>query len=258
MAEGTREYKRLESMLKESDQKREKDLARVEGGLSRVEGRLDTALEELKSMMNGMTLQMNGMTLQHNEMRMQLGNRDREQGSNGGSILGNPMMNQGEGQSGGGYNHKYATKLDFPRFGGEGVDEWIFRVEQFFALDRIPEGSKIHVVSLHLDGGVLHWHKNLVKTKGRMPEWEEYKEAIRSRFGILAYHDPMAEMKKLKQTGTLQQYLMAFDALMDKAQLSEEQALSCFLAGLKHELEMVVRMFNPKKLQDAYSLARLQ
>ena len=114
------------------------------------------------------------------------------------------------------------------------------------------------MVSLHLDGGVLHWHKNLVKTKGRMPEWEEYKEAIRSRFGILAYHDPMAEMKKLKQTGTLQEYLMAFDALMDKAQLSEEQALSCFLAGLKHELEMVVRMFNPKKLQEAYSLAKLQ
>ena len=224
MAEGTRDYKRLESMLKECEQKREKDLARVEGDLSRVEGRLDTALEELKSMMNGMTLQINGMTLQQNEMRVQLSNRDREQGSNGGSILGNPMVNQGEGQAGGmnGHNHRYAIKLDFPRFGGEGVDEWLFRVEQFFALDRIPEGSKIHVVSLHLDGGVLHWHKNLVKTNGRIPEWEEYKEAIRRRYGILAYNDPMAEMKKLKQTGTLQEYLVAFDALMDKAQLNEE------------------------------------
>ena len=56
MAKGTREYKRLESMFNESDQKREKDLARVERGLSKVEERLDIVLEELKSMMNGMTM----------------------------------------------------------------------------------------------------------------------------------------------------------------------------------------------------------
>ena len=34
--------------------------------------------------------------------------------------------------------------------------------------------------------------------------------------------------------------------------------MSCFLARLRHEIEMMVRMFNPKTLQDAYSLAKLQ
>ena len=82
--------------------------------------------------------------------------------------------------------------------------------------------------------------------------------ALRSRFGPLAYEDPMADLKKLKQTGTLQDYMQAFDRLLDKAQLGEEQALSCFLMGLKHEIEMMVRMFNPKTLQDACSLAKLQ
>ena len=46
--------------------------------------------------------------------------------------------------------------------------------------------------------------------------------------------------------------------LMDKAQLNESQAVSYFLAGLRHEMEMMVRMFNPGTLQDAYSLAKLQ
>ena len=46
--------------------------------------------------------------------------------------------------------------------------------------------------------------------------------------------------------------------LLDKAQLNEEQALRCFLAGLEHELEMMVRMFNPKTLKEAYLLAKLQ
>ena len=67
----------------------------------------------------------------------------------------------------------------------------------------------------------------------------------------------MNELKELKQTGALQDYVTAFELLWDRAQLSESQALSCFLPGLNHEIEMEVRMFNPKTLQDAYSLAKL-
>ena len=68
----------------------------------------------------------------------------------------------------------------------------------------------------------------------------------------------MAELKKLKQIGSLKDYLKAFELILDKAQLSERQALSCFLAGLRHDIEMIVRMFNPRNLQEAYSLAKLQ
>ena len=68
----------------------------------------------------------------------------------------------------------------------------------------------------------------------------------------------MTEIKKLKQIGSLQDYVKAFDRLLDKAQLGEEHALSCFLVGLQHEMEIMVRMFNLKTLQKAYSLAKLQ
>ena len=78
--------------------------------------------------------------------------------------------------------------------------------------------------------------------------WGEYVSAMRARFGALAYEDPMAELKKLRQTGSLHDYLQSFDVLLDKAQLGEEKAFSCFLAGLRHEMEMMVRMFNPKTL----------
>ena len=53
MAEGTRDYKRLERMfkdLKDCDQKREKDLARM-----------DAALEDIKVLINGLTLQYNDL-----------------------------------------------------------------------------------------------------------------------------------------------------------------------------------------------------
>ena len=53
--EGMKDYKRLEDMLKNSDQKREKDLARVEG-------KLDAVLEEIKALIIG-------TTIHHNEIR---------------------------------------------------------------------------------------------------------------------------------------------------------------------------------------------
>ena len=125
---------------------------------------------------------------------------NKDNGNHAGSILGNPEVANGDMQ-GAMINiptGRYATKLDFSRFGGEGVNDWLFRVEQFFILDMIQEGAKINVVSLHLDGCALHWHKNLIKIKRRVSEWAEYKEAIRRKFGLLAYDDPMAEMKKLR------------------------------------------------------------
>ena len=251
MAEGTRDYKRLEGMLKEFDQKREKEFKEGEQKRKKDIARVDAVLEEIKAMING-------MTFQQNDLRTQLNNHEARLSR--GSILGNPVEVVGEATATVHQNHnnRYATKLDFPRFNGEGVEEWIFKVEQFFVLERTSEQSKIGVVALHLEGGALYWHRNFIKLRERMPSWGEYVQALRRRFGPLAYEDPMAEVKKLKQMGSLEEYVKAFEMLMDKAQLNENQAVSCFLAGLRHEVEMMVRMFNPRTLQDAYSLAKLQ
>ena len=50
MAECTREYKKLELMFKESDQKMEKDL-------SRMEGKLDSTLVNIRTLINAITIQ---------------------------------------------------------------------------------------------------------------------------------------------------------------------------------------------------------
>ena len=144
-----------------------------------MEVRLDSALAEIKALIIG-------MTIQHNDLRSQMGSR--ENGNQSGSILGNPVIAGAEGGVAGSiHNSRYGTKLEFSRFGGEGIDDWIFKVEQFFTLDTILETFKINVIALHLDGGALHWYKNFIKTRGRHVEWPEYKKAIKCRFGPLAY-----------------------------------------------------------------------
>ena len=128
-----------------------------------VEGKLDATVAEIKALING-------VTLQHNDFRSLMATR--ENGNHGGSILGLPVALNKEIQvnGGSGPNGRHVTKLEFPRIESERVEDWIFKVEQFFALDRIPEASKINVMSLHLDGYTLHWHKNFIKNKDKIVE----------------------------------------------------------------------------------------
>ena len=103
MAEGTREYKRLEGVIKECDQKRERDIARV-----------DATLEEIKAMING-------MTIQYNDIRNQMNEREGEM--NRGSILGHPGAGESSVNTVHAHNFRYATKLEVPKFNGDEVEE---------------------------------------------------------------------------------------------------------------------------------------
>ncbi|KAF2323166.1 hypothetical protein GH714_033801 [Hevea brasiliensis] len=73
-----------------------------------------------------------------------------------------------------------------------------------------------------------------------------------------AREDPVEDLKNLKQEFTLQDYWNSFNQLYSKARIQEEKALNFFLSGLVDELQLVVKMFKPRTLSEAYSLARLQ
>ena len=80
------------------------------------------ALEEIKLMING-------MTLQNNDLRNQMGSREGD--IHRGSILGQPTEVTGESSvfAGNSCNFRYTTKLDFPKFNENDVEEWLFKVE---------------------------------------------------------------------------------------------------------------------------------
>lgn len=67
---------------------------------------------------------------------------------------------------------------------------------------------------------------------GAYVDWEEYVKSISARFSTHAYDDPLAELRNLRQEGSLQGYLDAFDDLYLKAGIYESQPLSFFLSGL--------------------------
>ena len=58
----------------------------------------------------------------------------------------------------------------------------------------------------------------------------------------------MAELMQLRQKGSIVEYHEAFNAIVARLDMSEEHRLSCFLGGLKQEVHMLVRMFQPNSV----------
>jgi len=151
------------------------------------------------------------------------------------------------------------SEVDYPRFDGEDVLGWIYKCEQFFEVDGTPDNVKVKFASIQLSGKALMWHQSFMKGRDRVwPGWGKYKGAIAARFGRHPFDDPLAELMKLKQQGSVEQYQESFDALLNRVELPINHAVSCFLSGFCDEIQNAVRMFKPQTIHDAYYLAKLQ
>ena len=54
-------------------------------------------------------------------------------------------------------------KRDFPTFEGEEVHKWLYKCNQYFDLEEIPESKKMKLASYYLDGLALYWHRNYTR-----------------------------------------------------------------------------------------------
>lgn len=109
-----------------------------------------------------------------------------------------------------------------------------------------------------MEGKALVWFQEL-RTSNNLTTWSEFIKALQIRFGRGSYDDPMETLVKLKQTGSIEEYKSQFELLANRVVgLLDNLKLSCFLGGLSDEIRLPVRMFNPRTLTDAYSLAKIQ
>ncbi|KAG2321259.1 hypothetical protein Bca52824_014472 [Brassica carinata] len=50
------------------------------------------------------------------------------------------------------------AKIDFPRFDGSKLKEWLSKAEEFFEIANTPEECKVGIASIHFDGEASTWH----------------------------------------------------------------------------------------------------
>ncbi|PNX92266.1 retrotransposon-related protein [Trifolium pratense] len=154
----------------------------------------------------------------------------------------------------------YATrisKVEFPRFNGKNVRDWLYKCDQFFMLDGTPATEMVRLASIHLDGLALQWHLNYMRQKfDYYPTWQQYVSDVTTRFGD-AYEDPLSALLQVKHTAKVQDYVDQFELALTQVTLLPEHSLSIFLAGLDHGTQMHVRMFSPSSIAHAANLAKL-
>ncbi|GJZ95232.1 gypsy/ty3 retroelement polyprotein [Tanacetum coccineum] len=73
------------------------------------------------------------------------------------------------------------TKVEFPKFSGDDVKGWIFRCEQLFSIDEIPENQKVKLISVHLFDTALLWHRQFIRLNGENVSSNVYKSGILQR-----------------------------------------------------------------------------
>ncbi|KAL5848937.1 hypothetical protein ACOSQ4_006950 [Xanthoceras sorbifolium] len=99
----------------------------------------------------------------------------------------------------------------------------------------------------------LQW---FAKLKGPVT-WIEFTKALLLRFGPTDYEDPSEALTRLKQTTTVSAYEEEFEKLSHRVnELPENFLVGSFIAGLKNDIRLDVKIKQPRSLTDAIGVAR--
>nr|GEY22863.1 retrotransposable element Tf2 [Tanacetum cinerariifolium] len=74
------------------------------------------------------------------------------------------------------------TTVEFPKFNGDDVISWLYKVNKFFKMDLIEEDEeKIRLVSMLVFGKALNWHTHFTSRFGEVVTWEVYQIQVKKR-----------------------------------------------------------------------------
>ncbi|KAF1886501.1 hypothetical protein Lal_00045734 [Lupinus albus] len=108
-----------------------------------------------------------------------------------------------------------------------------------------------------MKGDGLSWYKWMFNTN-QLTSWEGFTKALLVRFGPSTFHNPQAELFKLRQTSTVIEYQTHFERLSNEVVgLTSEMLLNCFLSGLNSDIARELAIQQPFSLTHAIGLAIL-
>lgn len=143
---------------------------------------VNTRIVELRETMNTVNA---GMEELRNLIISQGRNLSQESNNNQQTPPPPPPRNQTEPNQPINYSTRI-SKVDFPRFDGRKVKDWLYKCDQFFLLDETPPEQRVRLASIHLEGLALQWHLNYMRSRfDEYPLWSRYAADVRRRFGFI-------------------------------------------------------------------------
>lgn len=109
---------------------------------------------------------------------------------------------------------------------------------------------------LSMEGSTIHWFNLLMETEDEL-SWEKLKRALIARYGGRRLENPFEELSTLRQTGSVEEFVEAFELLSSQVgRLPEEQYLGYFMSGLKAQIRRRVRTLNPQNRMQMMRMAK--
>lgn len=136
------------------------------------------------------------------------------------------------------------TRVPEPHsFGGmrdaKELENFIFDMEQYFLATGAEEGGKVSTATMYLSGDAKLWwrtkYTDIQCGRCTVDTWDVLKQELRSQFfPENVEYNARKQLRDLKHTGTVHEYVKQFSTLMlDIKDMSEKDKLFSFLEGLK-------------------------
>ncbi|KAL5716013.1 hypothetical protein ACHQM5_017757 [Ranunculus cassubicifolius] len=159
------------------------------------------------------------------------------------------------------FMHKL-PRVDFPKFNGGQVRNWIQKVQRFFLLHPMEDHQKVLYSSLNFSDAAEIWFQTDA-AKFAALSWSEFATLVQNRFSEELSENVIGEFKLLYQKGSILEYQQQFEqlrplVLLQNPGLSEKYFVDSCIAGLREDIRHSVQMFYPSTVQSVFALARLQ
>ena len=237
---------------KERIEQLEAGLGGLQDGMSRMELGLTDKLHQMEE-----TIHRLSEALLSNKERSSSNTNDRN-----GRVRNNRDNSKGQMEGGQQMFLSKLAKLEFPRYSGNDPTERFNKVDQFFEYQGIPAAQKVSLASFHLEGEANQWWQWLRRSyseEGKEVVWADFEEELWARFGPTECEDFDEALSRVKQMSSLRDYQREFEKLGNRVQGWTQKALvGTFMGSLKSEIADDIRMFKPKSLKEAISLARMR
>ena len=156
-------------------------------------------------------------------------------------------------------NKKYRFKVLDEKFGGSAnkVELWLFNLEEYFIEAQIKKVMWIDIATSRMVDDATLWWRMLRKSDKEPVKWKHFKTAIRDRFLPLnAHRANRARLEECKQVASVTKYNSAFQAAyVECNDVSEAEARSRYISGLRSQTQRYVELENPKTLREAMKIA---
>lgn len=131
-----------------------------------------------------------------------------------------------------------------------------------FSQHTVAESQKMYLATMHLEGDAETWYTSFV-LGGVELTWSGFVEELLARFSPEVKVNPIAKLKKLQQTGSVDEYITKFEelegcALNRNPHLNAEFFVHCFVGGLKEEIQLGIQESGFTTLKEAIRLARVE